>query len=222
MRGRRWALLCQLAAWFNAYCLVRTVSSALEALAVVAALHHLGAWHAAAAAAAAAAPPAGGCWAEAPYAVSGGAGGSRVGEGSGVGQLRAALLAAGLGVVVRPPNLLFWLPIGECPSLPCLSASFDDGLSKVVLFTLEFGSLRTEKSAHYLCRPPESVPVLILLCFLWQSSCWSVIHGRPLLQHLRRLVLASISRSHPDYSGNSSPPSFRAQQRWRDKSQACD
>lgn len=126
MRGCRWALVCQLAVWFNAYCLVRTVSSALEALAVVAALHHLGAWHAAAAAGTASAPGAGGCWADAPHLVSACPGGGREGEGGSVGQLRAALLAAGLGVVVRPPSLLFWLPIGECPAFACPSASFDD------------------------------------------------------------------------------------------------
>lgn len=31
----RWALLCQLTSWFNAYCLVRTYSNSFEALATV-------------------------------------------------------------------------------------------------------------------------------------------------------------------------------------------
>lgn len=31
----RWSLLCQLASWFNAYCLVRTYSNSLEALCTV-------------------------------------------------------------------------------------------------------------------------------------------------------------------------------------------
>jgi len=71
--------VCQLASWFNAYCLVRTVSSALEATAAAAALYHLARYRAA-------------------------------GSDSAAGrQLSAALLAAGSGVVVRPPSLLFWL-----------------------------------------------------------------------------------------------------------------
>lgn len=36
----RWCLLCQLASWFNAYCLPRTYSNCLEALAVAAGTYH--------------------------------------------------------------------------------------------------------------------------------------------------------------------------------------
>lgn len=75
----RWALLCQLASWFNAYCLVRTVSNSLEALASVAALYHL--W----------------CYRAAP------------GAAAAKRQLRIAVAAAAAGVVIRPPSLLFWL-----------------------------------------------------------------------------------------------------------------
>jgi phosphatidylinositol glycan class B len=37
---RRWCLVCQLASWFNAYCLVRTYSNSLEALAAAAGAFH--------------------------------------------------------------------------------------------------------------------------------------------------------------------------------------
>ena len=36
----RWALLCQLASWFNGYCLVRTYSNSFEALCTVAGVYY--------------------------------------------------------------------------------------------------------------------------------------------------------------------------------------
>ena len=75
----RWTLVAQLASWFNAYCLVRTVSSSLEALATVAALYHLRAFREAANAVAA------------------------------QRHVHIAAAAAALGIPMRPPSLLFWL-----------------------------------------------------------------------------------------------------------------
>lgn len=75
----RWTLVAQLASWFNAYCLVRTVSSSLEALATVAALYHLRVFREAADAVAARR------------------------------HIHIAATAAALGVVIRPSSLLFWL-----------------------------------------------------------------------------------------------------------------
>lgn len=75
--------MCQVTSWFNAYCLVRTVSNSLEALAAVTALYHLGRYRAA--------PD----------------------EQTARRQLPVALAAAALGVVLRPPSLLFWLLPGR-------------------------------------------------------------------------------------------------------------
>jgi hypothetical protein len=69
----------QLASWFNAYCLVRTVSNSLEALAAAAALYHLRSYQ------------------EAPDAAA-----ARQ-------HVSIAAAAAALGVVIRPTSLLFWL-----------------------------------------------------------------------------------------------------------------
>ena len=78
----RWALACQLAAWFNAYCLVRTYSSSLEACCVA-----VGAYH----------------WL-AGFQPGGAAQPRRAHQ-------RAWVLAAAASAVVRPPSILFWAPL---------------------------------------------------------------------------------------------------------------
>lgn len=96
----RWTSLCQLASWFNAYCLVRTYAGCLEALAAVAGVYHLTAWHCSIAN-------------EGRSQRSGGRGSERIDNcgAAAVGHLRIALIAAGLGIALRPPSLLLWLPI---------------------------------------------------------------------------------------------------------------
>jgi Alg9-like mannosyltransferase family len=87
-RSYRWTLVAQLASWFNAYCLVRTVSSSLEALAAVAALYHLEVFR-------------------------------QISDAKVARQhVTIAATAAALGVVIRPPSLLFWALPGTSHLLP--------------------------------------------------------------------------------------------------------
>lgn len=97
----RWTVVCQLASWFNAYCLVRTYAGCLEALAAVAGVYHILGWEQRC------------CGSGEPHTPRGR--GSQQGTNSSttaVGHLRVALLAAGLGVALRPPSMLLWLPVG--------------------------------------------------------------------------------------------------------------
>ena len=87
-RWRRWALLCQLASWFNAYCLPRTYSNSVEAALVAAGVYH---WLRARS------PREG-----APSTAARDAARARTSQ-------RAWLLAAAVSCVVRPPSALFWL-----------------------------------------------------------------------------------------------------------------
>ena len=81
----RSALACQLGSWFNAYCLVRTYSNSLEAVATIWASHL---WQASWAAVHPAQPRA--------------------------RALRCTALAvAAAGVVIRPSSALTWVPLGE-------------------------------------------------------------------------------------------------------------
>ena len=81
----RWALACQLGSWFNAYCLVRTYSNSLEAVATIWASHL---WQASWAADHPARPRA--------------------------RALRCTALAvAAAGVIIRPSSALTWVPLGE-------------------------------------------------------------------------------------------------------------
>ena len=95
--GRRWTLVCQLSSWFNAYCLVRTLSNSIEATCTAAGV----------------------ClWMESRAA-------ARRGTVHPVHPLstrrlrRAALAAAGVGAVMRPSSAAFWLPLGDCDHVPC-------------------------------------------------------------------------------------------------------
>ena len=72
--------MCQLASWFNAYCLTRTYSNSAEA-----ALACVGTYF----------------WLQAR-------GASKARSGSSAHAQRAWLIAAGLSCVVRPPSALFW------------------------------------------------------------------------------------------------------------------
>lgn len=95
--ARRWCLVCQLASWFNGYCLVRTYSNCMEALLTTAGVYY--------------------------WLLCQGSGGTSAGtgassklsrqQGSPVGGLRpphqrAWLACAALAVVFRPSSAMFW------------------------------------------------------------------------------------------------------------------
>lgn len=89
---RRWCLVCQLASWFNAYCLVRTYSNSLEALAAAA-----GAFH----------------WLAARQLMHTSASGERqldrrCQQSPARQHQRLWIACAALSAIVRPSSILFW------------------------------------------------------------------------------------------------------------------
>ena len=93
----RWTLVCQLTSWFNAYCLVRTLSNSVEATCTAIGV----------------------ClWMESLAA-------ARHERSTAVQPLvagrlrRAALVAAGVGAVMRPSSAAFWVPLGDRDHLRC-------------------------------------------------------------------------------------------------------
>ena len=138
---RRWTILCQLASWFNAYCLVRTYSNSLETMCTIIGVYfwlkstsfqHVtqpatktpSSWYHGKAGSTeqqqsdAAWQPAD---ALREQKKSTGIMASSHAVRRGFSPRQIALIAAAFGVLVRPSSVLFWLPQGGhlMLSLPC-------------------------------------------------------------------------------------------------------
>ena len=130
----RWALFCQLASWFNGYCLVRTYSNSFEALCTVAGVYYwLCSFSSSAQTDAAKSPnafkgqhstaqqnkprqsksddQADDCHkSTCPFQANLGAKGCWY---TVLSNTQKWLLAAAIGVLFRPSSMLFWVPIGR-------------------------------------------------------------------------------------------------------------